>query len=139
VSALRSPLYFLCIFLQVLCFSVQVSSGSSLLTSTPKPQIYRKYVAKLCTSCLLDSNTVKTFAFYSCSGLLPTNSFNNVTNCTCFNCCVLKLLANSATNERQLHQVWLELVKGLNSYVAYVFRRVLNSRYTKFDWNWLRG
>jgi hypothetical protein len=27
----------------------------------------------------------------------------------------------------------------LNSYVAYVFRRVLNSRYTKFGWNRLRG
>jgi hypothetical protein len=29
--------------------------------------------------------------------------FNNVTNSTCFNCCVLKLLGNSATNENQLH------------------------------------
>jgi hypothetical protein len=27
----------------------------------------------------------------------------------------------------------------MNSYVAYVFRRVLNSRYTKFGWNRLRG
>jgi hypothetical protein len=27
----------------------------------------------------------------------------------------------------------------LNSYVAYVSRRVLNSRYTKFGWNRLRG
>jgi ubiquitin C-terminal hydrolase len=35
--------------------------------------------------------------------LLPTNGLNNVTNCTCFNCCVLKLLGNSATNEKQLH------------------------------------
>jgi hypothetical protein len=34
---------------------------------------------------------------------LPTNGFNNVTNCPCFNCCVLKLLGNSATNEKQLH------------------------------------
>jgi hypothetical protein len=41
-----------------------------------------------------------------------------------------------------LHQIWLESVKRLkrkNSYVAYVFRRVLNSRYTKFGWNLLRG
>jgi hypothetical protein len=30
-------------------------------------------------------------------------------------------------------------VKELNSYVAYVSRRVLNSRYTKFCWNRLRG
>jgi hypothetical protein len=28
---------------------------------------------------------------------------------------------------------------GMNSYVAYVFRRVLNSRYTKFGCNRLRG
>jgi hypothetical protein len=45
-------------------------------------------------------------------------------------------------NSYTLHQVWLELVKGLkrnNSYVAYVSRRVLNSRYTKFGWNRLRG
>jgi hypothetical protein len=27
----------------------------------------------------------------------------------------------------------------MNSYIAYVCRRVLNSRYTKFGWNWLRG
>jgi hypothetical protein len=27
----------------------------------------------------------------------------------------------------------------MNSYVAYVFRRVPNSRYTKFGWNRLRG
>jgi hypothetical protein len=41
-----------------------------------------------------------------------------------------------------LHQIWLESVKGLNInnfYVAYVSRRVLNSRYTKFGWNRLRG
>jgi hypothetical protein len=37
-----------------------------------------------------------------------------------------------------LHQIWWESVKGLNSHVAYVSRRVLNSRYTKFDWNRLR-
>jgi hypothetical protein len=45
-------------------------------------------------------------------------------------------------NSYILHQIWLESVKGLkrkNSYVAYVFRRVLNSRYTKFGWNRLRG
>jgi hypothetical protein len=33
----------------------------------------------------------------------------------------------------------LESVKGLNYYVAYVSRRVLNSRYTKFGWNRLMG
>jgi hypothetical protein len=27
----------------------------------------------------------------------------------------------------------------MNSYVAYVCRRVLNSRYTEFGWNRLRG
>jgi hypothetical protein len=32
------------------------------------------------------------------------------------------------------------IFKGnMNSYVAYVCRRVLNSRYTKFGWNRLRG
>jgi hypothetical protein len=39
-------------------------------------------------------------------------------------------------------KIWLESVKGLkrnNSYVAYVSRRVLNSRYTKFGWNRLRS
>jgi hypothetical protein len=30
-------------------------------------------------------------------------------------------------------------VKELNSYIAYVSRRVPNSRYTKFGWNRLRG
>jgi hypothetical protein len=30
-------------------------------------------------------------------------------------------------------------VKELNCYVAYVSRRVLNSRCTKFGWNRLRG
>jgi hypothetical protein len=28
---------------------------------------------------------------------------DNSEHCTCFNCCVLKLLGNSATNEKQLH------------------------------------
>jgi hypothetical protein len=45
-------------------------------------------------------------------------------------------------NGYTLQQIWLESVKGLkrkNSYVAYVFRRVLNSRYTKSGLNRLRG
>jgi hypothetical protein len=34
----------------------------------------------------------------------------------------------------------IDFFKGnMNSYVAYVCRRVLNSRYTKFGWNRLRG
>jgi hypothetical protein len=62
-----------------------------------------------------------------------------------FPCCqhlVRKLLGNSATKAKQLHQIWFKSLKGLkrqNSYVAYVFRRVLISRYTKFGWNQLRG
>jgi hypothetical protein len=38
--------------------------------------------------------------------------------------------------------IWLKSLKGLkrkNSYIAYVSRRVLNSRYTKFGLNRLRG
>jgi hypothetical protein len=45
-------------------------------------------------------------------------------------------------NSYTLHQIWLESVKELkrkNSYVAYVSRRVPNSRYTKFGLNRLRG
>jgi hypothetical protein len=38
--------------------------------------------------------------------------------------------------------IWLKSLKGLkreNSYVVYASYRVLNSRYTKFGWNRLRG
>jgi hypothetical protein len=41
-----------------------------------------------------------------------------------------------------LHKIWLKSLKGLkrkNSYVAYVSRRVLNSRYTKFGLNRFSG
>jgi hypothetical protein len=43
-------------------------------------------------------------------------------------------------NSRYTKFGWNRLgVKELNSYVAYVSRRVLNSRYTKFGWNRLKG
>jgi hypothetical protein len=34
--------------------------------------------------------------FCSCLGLLPNSGSNNVTKSNCFNCCVLKMLGNSA-------------------------------------------
>jgi hypothetical protein len=54
----------------------------------------------------------------------------------------LSCLETVLQTKNTLHQMWLKSLKGLkkkNSYVAYVFRRVLNSRYTKFGWNRLRG
>jgi hypothetical protein len=54
----------------------------------------------------------------------------------------LSCLETVLQTKNTLHQIWLKSVKGLkrkNSYVAFVFRRVLNSRYTKFGLNRLRG
>jgi hypothetical protein len=56
----------------------------------------------------------------------------------------LELLVGNSLNQADslnqgLNNSTIKVLKRKNSYVAYVFRRDLNSRYTKFGLNRLRG
>jgi hypothetical protein len=53
--------------------------------------------------------------FCSCLGLLPTNGPNNVTNSSCFNCCVPKLLILMTLNHRNVSVEIVALIRKPNN------------------------
>jgi hypothetical protein len=92
-----------------------------------------------CCVSLIVASVVETFAFIVAMRCLSRAKLQAVLIVVFLSCLETVL---QTKNSYTLHQIWLGSVKRLkrkNSYVAYVFRRVPNSRYTKFGSNRLRG